>query len=78
MIRQRIGNGRRYEVEWAAGSRSVQESTFIFGPFTKCHPVTEGDRVLAIADQETLVYLPGRIISDGRGGSLIKFCDGSV
>ncbi|KAI0238962.1 hypothetical protein LSAT2_010272 [Lamellibrachia satsuma] len=78
LIRQRTGNGRQYEVEWADGTQSVQDSTFIFGPFTKCHPVSEGDRVLAIADQDNLVYLPGKIVSDGHHRSVIKFCDGSV
>jgi len=78
VIRGRIGNGRQYEVEWGDGSRSVQESTFIFGPFTKCHAITQGERVLAVADQDSLVYLPGKVISDGQQQLVIKFCDGST
>ncbi|CAH1777455.1 unnamed protein product [Owenia fusiformis] len=74
-IREKIGNNRQYVIEWSDGSLSVQSATFIFGAITKRHPLAIGDRVLAIADESQLLYLPGWI-TDSDGEKLtVKFAN---
>ena len=76
-VRERIGNGRQYVIEWSDGQLSIQTSTHIFGPFTRRHPVSAGDYVLAIAHLEALEYLPGRVADNTDGRLTVEFCDGS-
>ena len=77
-IRERVGNGRQYVVEGSDGKLAVQNSCHIFGAFTRRHQITLGDRVLAVADPELLLYLPGWVSSvRGAAEMDVNFCDGS-
>ena len=78
VVQERLSSNRLYRIEWADGSGAQQSITCIFDPFTKRHPLSVGDSVLAIVDPVELVYLPGKI-KDTNGDLLrVKFCDGSV
>lgn len=77
-VRERVGNGRQYSIEWSDGTMGMQSAPYIFGPFTKQHPLAVGDRVLAIVDSAELLYLPGIITNEKDGKLSVKFCDGSV
>nr|XP_006818317.1 PREDICTED: von Willebrand factor A domain-containing protein 3B-like [Saccoglossus kowalevskii] len=75
-VKERVGNGRQYIVEWADGSLQIQNSSCIFGAFTKRHRLALGDKVLAIINSQSLVYLPGVITSVNGNELVVKFCDG--
>lgn len=77
-IRARVGNGRQYSVEWSDGTMGIQSAPYIFGPFTKQHPFSVGDRVLAIMDRHNLLYLPGIVMNAEDGRLTVKFCNGSM
>ncbi|XP_070554779.1 von Willebrand factor A domain-containing protein 3B-like [Ptychodera flava] len=77
-VKERVGNGRQYIIEWADGKLQIQNSSCIFGAFTKRHRLALGDRVLAIADNQALVYLPGTITSVNGNRLVVKYCNGDT
>ncbi|KAK3099856.1 hypothetical protein FSP39_010823 [Pinctada imbricata] len=77
-VKSRVGNGREYLLEWCDGETSVQTSHHIFGVFTKHHPLSVGDHVLAMWDPQQHVYLPGWVAGIVGEKINIKFCDGSI
>lgn len=68
-VKDRIGSGHEYLIEWANSSQkcSVQHLTCIFGQYSKRRTLSKGDHVLAMAN-EKLDYYPGIItdISDNK------------
>lgn len=76
-MRERVGNGRQYVIEWSDGKLNVQSADRIFGVFTKRHPLGIGDRVLALAQPKYFIYLPGWVHAVTDGMLDIKFCDGN-
>ncbi|CAH1267973.1 VWA3A [Branchiostoma lanceolatum] len=77
-VKERVGNGRQYIVQWADETMQVQSSSCIFGAFTKRHALALGDRVLAVADPMALVYLPGWITGTNGQKLVVKFCNGTT
>ncbi|XP_074651656.1 von Willebrand factor A domain-containing protein 3B-like [Tubulanus polymorphus] len=75
-VKERLDCGNEFVLVWADGSESEQSASCIFGPFTKRHPLTVGDKVLAVADEQTLTYLPGRISTIAIDKLAIRFCNG--
>ncbi|KAK3738170.1 hypothetical protein QZH41_019678, partial [Actinostola sp. cb2023] len=75
-VRERVGNGRQYIIEWADQSVQLQSTGYIFGAHTKRHPLSIGDRVLALADPATYVYVPGWITGSNGRRLVVKFCNG--
>lgn len=75
-VRERVGNGRQYIIEWADQSVQLQSSGYMFGAHTKRRPLTIGDRVLALCDPALYVYLPGWIAGSNGRRLVIKFCNG--
>lgn len=77
-VKERVGNGREYMLEWCDGSLSRQKSINIFGTFTKHHPLAIGDHVLAMVDTHQHVYLPGWVAGIVGNKINIKFCNGVI
>lgn len=77
-VKERVGNGREYVLEWCDGEKSTQTSHHIFGVFTKHHPLSVGDHVLAMWDSHQHVYLPGWVAGIVGEKINIKFCDGTM
>lgn len=75
-VRERVGNGRQYIIEWADQTVQLQSSGYIFGAHTKRRPLNVGDRVLALSDPALFVYLPGWIAGTNGRRLVIKFCNG--
>ena len=78
IVKQRTEKGQQYIIEWSDSSTSTQNASCIFGALTKNHTLNVGDRVLAMADPETLTYLPGWITAKTKNKLSVKFCDGSL
>eukprot|EP00105_Crassostrea_gigas_P022697 XP_011442307.1 PREDICTED: uncharacterized protein LOC105338748 isoform X2 [Crassostrea gigas] len=77
-VKERVGNGREYMLEWCDGEQSTQTSHHIFGVFTKHHPLSVGDHVLAMWDSNQHVYLPGWVAGIVGEKINIRFCDGTI
>ncbi|XP_021341552.1 uncharacterized protein LOC110442323 isoform X2 [Mizuhopecten yessoensis] len=77
-VKERVGNGREYMLEWCDGSVTRQKSINIFGTFTKHHPLAIGDHVLAMVDEHQHVYLPGWVAGIIGDKINIKFCNGVI
>jgi len=75
-VRERVGNGRQYIIEWADQTVQLQSSGYIFGAHTKRRPLTIGDRVLALSDPALYLYLPGWVAGANGRRLVIKFCNG--
>ncbi|XP_028400268.1 von Willebrand factor A domain-containing protein 3B-like [Dendronephthya gigantea] len=72
-VRDRVGNGRQYVVQWPEGDTQVQSSSLIFGAHTKRHQLAIGDKVLALSDKAQGIYEPG-LITGVKGKKLsVKF-----
>ena len=80
LVREQLDTHKEYRIEWADGALSTQRSCFIFGAFTKKHPLAVGDHVLAVANERSLTYLPGRIIkpTNSRTTLQVDFCNGKT
>ncbi|XP_013387557.1 von Willebrand factor A domain-containing protein 3B [Lingula anatina] len=76
-VKKRIGNGRQYVVEWADGNMAVVMATNMFGACTKRHNLCVGERVLAVADDDTLLYLPGTVTAVESDRIGVRFSDGT-
>lgn len=75
-VRERVGNGRQYIIEWADQSVQLQSSGYMFGAHTKRRPLAIGDRVLALLDPALYVYSPGWVAGANGRRLVIKFCNG--
>ena len=80
LVKDQLDTHKEYDLEWADGRRSRQRSCFIFGAFTKKHPLAIGDHVLAVANEKSLTYLPGRIVraTNSRTTLQVDFCNGKT
>lgn len=80
LVKEQLDTGKEYRIEWANGKTATQMSCFMFGAFTKKHPLAIGDHVLAVANQKSLTYLPGRIIksTNKRTTLQVDFCNGTT
>jgi isocitrate lyase len=78
IVKERTGKGQQYVIEWSDSTTSTQNASCIFGALTKNHALNIGDRVLAMADLEKLIYLPGWITAKTKNKLSVKFCDGSL
>uniref|UniRef100_A0A1I8F1M6 Tudor domain-containing protein n=1 Tax=Macrostomum lignano TaxID=282301 RepID=A0A1I8F1M6_9PLAT len=76
-VKNRVGSGRQYVVEFSDGHQAVQALEFIFGGLSRRCSLHEGDRVLAqIA--KNIIFLPGWVMSVNSDSTVnIKFVDGS-
>uniref|UniRef100_A0A1I8JQU5 Tudor domain-containing protein n=1 Tax=Macrostomum lignano TaxID=282301 RepID=A0A1I8JQU5_9PLAT len=76
-VKNRVGSGRQYVVEFSDGHQAVQALEFIFGRLSRRCSLHEGDRVLAqIA--KNIIFLPGWVMSVNSDSTVnIKFVDGS-
>ncbi|KAL8616726.1 hypothetical protein ACOMHN_017764 [Nucella lapillus] len=70
--------GQSYVVRWSDGSCSEQLPVHIFSAVTHRPWLMVGDRVLAMADPQQVVFLPGQIIGAQDGNMVVRFCDGQV
>lgn len=77
-VKDRVGSGREYVVEWCDGEVAVQQSINIFGTFTKHHRLAVGDHVLAMSDEQQHIYLPGWVAGIVGNKINIRFCDGVI
>ena len=77
-MKDRVGNGREYVLEWCDGSLTQQKSINIFGTFTKHHPLAVNDHILAMADDKNHLYLPGWVAGIVGSKINIKFCNGAM
>jgi hypothetical protein len=71
-VRERIGNGRQYVVDWSGDRTSVQTANHIFGLYTHKPPIVVNDHVLA---SKNGIYLPGRVIGTKGENFRVKFVD---
>lgn len=70
--------GQSYVVRWSDGSRSEQLPVHIFSAMTHRPWLLVGDRVLAMANPDQVVFLPGQIVGAQDGNMVVRFCDGQV
>jgi hypothetical protein len=76
-VKERIGNGRQYAIEWSQeGKISIQSSNHIFGRYTHKQPIVVNDYVLAATKHN--IYLPGRVIGSKGEYFRVKFVDGAM
>ena len=70
--------GRQFIIRWTNGSQGRQLPVHIFSAMTRRPRLLIGDRVLAVADPDQVVFLPGQIIGAQDSGLVVRFCDGQV
>lgn len=74
-IKERIGNGRQYAIQWSDNRVSVETATHIFGRYT--HQPSIGVNEYVIASQNGN-YLPGKIIGTKGENYIVRFVDGNT
>lgn len=76
-IKNRVkgGLGRMYTIEWSSGKQSIQNSTHIFGKYTRNPAILRNDFVLA--PKET-IFMPGRVLGVKGNQLSVKFVDGEL
>ncbi|XP_076446673.1 von Willebrand factor A domain-containing protein 3B-like isoform X2 [Babylonia areolata] len=70
--------GQNYVVRWSDGSQTEQLPVHIFSAVTRRPRLLIGDRVLAVASPDQVLFLPGQIIAGQQGSMVVRFCDGQV
>ena len=76
-IKERIGNGRQYAIEWSEKDKvSIQTANHIFGRYTHKPMIVVNDYILAATKNN--IYLPGRVIGTKGDFFRVKFVDGIV
>lgn len=78
-VKDRLGSGHEYLVEWNDNNTSsIQHLTCIFGKFSKQKTLQVGDHVIGCVDQTTLNYYPGVIRGIKNGELEIQFISDKI
>jgi hypothetical protein len=74
-IRERIGNGRQYAIQWSDNRVSVETANHIFGRYTHQPCIGVNEYVIASHDS---IYLPGKVIGTKGDNFIVRFVDGNT
>ena len=72
-MKDRLGSGHEYLVEWGDHTSAIQHLTCIFGKYSKQKTLQVGDCVIGCPDEDTLDYFPGIIRAITAGKLEIEF-----
>jgi hypothetical protein len=69
-IKDRIGTGHQYKIEWSSGPGGEQKEEHLFGAFTRRDKHFQDGYVLALDDNDK-IYKPARTISISNDGKTL-------